>query len=296
MNSRTPPVERDGRDAPTAGFHLCVHYKAVSSGIYRPNNQSDVHGMILAIIQAHDPNISASMHQHGMRKPWSFSRCFFDGGTPVPDSPWVHVREGTSGRFFINTTSLDVYEAIAATSMGRRQTRLNDIAIDITDIDCTRTEFSALVPARDIQIMFHTPTFFRERDDKHVTTYLDLAKLISFQCDAVAKTGLPVVGPARLSGRVAILSQATNLSNGILHEQGKNIVWPGFVGKAVIRCKVDDQATRKEFTTVMVASQFTGIGSRTSAGFGHVSVEILPTGENGSLDGSEGESIKTRDA
>nr|MDO8087947.1 CRISPR system precrRNA processing endoribonuclease RAMP protein Cas6 [Candidatus Sigynarchaeum springense] len=275
MDSDQQPMKPAGRNTSMVGFHLCVHYRAISSGIYRPNNQSDVHGMILAMLRAHDPVISESLHQHGMRKPWSFSRAFFDGGKLVPDSPWVHVREGTAGRFYINTMSLDVYEAIAATSMGHRQARLNDIVLGITDIDCTRTDFASLLPTRDLQITFHTPTFFRERDDRHVTTYLDLSKLISFQCDAVAKTGLISAEPKRLYGNIAILSQSTALSNGMLHEQGKNIVWPGFVGKAVLRCTSDDRALLEEFTALMLASQFTGVGSRTSAGFGHASVEIL---------------------
>nr|MDO8115102.1 CRISPR system precrRNA processing endoribonuclease RAMP protein Cas6 [Candidatus Sigynarchaeota archaeon] len=257
------------------GYRLHVRCKSISSGIYRPDNHSDVHGMILSFMKAHDEGISAKMHEHGTRKPWSFSRIFFDIATPVPESRWFHVREGIGGQFFINTTSEDVYTALVSGLSRHIQSRLNDIALELMDIDCETTDLATVTPVPAITMVFHTPTFFREYADAQITTEFDLGKLIRFQCLALTRAEMAFIDPDRLLKNVTVGSKLLKPATGMLHEKDKNIVWPGFVGEIELCCTATDPAIIKDFVTMAIGSQFIGVGSRTSIGFGHVTVKSL---------------------
>ena len=257
------------------GYHLAIHFTVKTSGIYRSGNQSDIHAILLGMLRDSEPLISKKLHEHRSRKPWSFSRLFFDKASPVPGSSWVHVREGTAGHFFMNTMSSDVYTSIMEASMSRRKYRVNDIDIELGDIDCDQAFLDNMKPSREVVMTFHSATFFRDHDDEKKMETLDPGKLIRFQCDALEKTGIATIDRDMLAKHVVIVSQDTRRASGMVHESGKDIVIYGFTGIVVLRCTSPDPAVQKDFALVMAAMPYLGCGSRTSMGFGHCSVRLL---------------------
>jgi CRISPR-associated endoribonuclease Cas6 len=264
--------------APATGYHLVVHLAVKSSGIRRAGNHSDAHALLLAMLLDSNPGLSMKLHEPRARKPWSFSPVFFDRESPVPGSKWFHVREGTGGRFFVNTTSSDVYAAVMEASMSRRRYRVNDIAIELGDIECDDVDLRGVPPARESEVTFRSTTFFREHSDAERTETLDAKMLIRFQCDAMEKAGMVTVDRDRLAKHVTISRQNTRASTGIVNKDGIELAIHGFAGVAVLRCTSPDPGAVKDFALVMASLPYFGAGSRTSMGFGHCSVRLAREG------------------
>ena len=256
-------------------FHLAIDFIVKKGGIYRSRNHSDVHGLLMAILHDSNPVMSRELHEPGTRKPWSFSLAFFDGAKPVPRSPWFHVNDGGRGRFFVNTTSPDVYAAIMEASMARRQYRINDIVIELGDIACNEAILRNIPPTRMVEITFRSTTFFRDHDDGDATAVLDPSLLVRFQCDAMTKLGIATIDRDRLARHVTAIQQNTRASMGIMNKDGREVAIRGFSGTAILRCTSPDPSIQRDFSLVMASLPYTGAGSRTSIGFGHCSVRLI---------------------
>jgi CRISPR-associated endoribonuclease Cas6 len=222
-----------------------------------------------------NPELSRKLHEPRSRKPWSFSPVFFDASKPVPGSRWCHVREKTGGRFFVNTTSADVYAAVMEASMARRRYNINDITIELGDIECNDTMIASILPSRECEIIFHSTTFFRDHADAEKTETLDPGLLARFQCDALEKAGIVTIDRERLAKHVTIARQNTRSSTGIVNKDGREVAIHGFAGTAVLRCTSPDPSIQRDFALVMATLPYTGTGSRTSMGFGHCSVRLV---------------------
>jgi CRISPR-associated endoribonuclease Cas6 len=255
-------------------YHLAVRFTTTTSGIRRDGNHSDAHALLMAMLRDSNPTLSKQLHEPRARKPWSFSRVFFDRESPVPDSRWLHVREKTGGHFFVNTTSADVYASIMEAAMSRRKYRINDIAIELGDIECKESSLQGIPPSRECEITFHSTTFFREFDDGKVMATLDPVLLVKFQCDALEKAGIVIIDRDRLAKHVIVMSQSTRASTGIVNKDGIELAIHGFTGSAVLRCTSPDPGIVKDFVLVMATMPCFGAGSRTSMGFGHCSVRF----------------------
>jgi CRISPR-associated endoribonuclease Cas6 len=252
-----------------------VRFIVKNDGAIQPRNVGSMHGAMLRFIEHSDPSLSKSLHEKGRRKPWSFSKPFFDvvKRNGINDARFLLVSGGTTGRFHVNTFDTTVHSAFTRAAMGKMSLRIGKLRCDVISVDSKKVQ---IVPPDPVMVFmtFHSPTLFREHDDGSVTSWFDVEKLVRFQHDAVTRNGLmeePPVPVEDLVKMVAVERNDTRSSWSKLHRGGIDIRVNGFTGKVTLRLQGNDDGKRW-LARALVASQCTGIGSRTSLGFGHCSV------------------------
>jgi CRISPR-associated endoribonuclease Cas6 len=252
-----------------------VKFVVKNDGVIPSRNAGAVHGAIMDLVKKSNPALSRKLHGKRRRKPWSFSKPFFNRCKHVGAGRFLLVTSGTTGYFHVNTLDRNVHGAFMQSIITGKAFRIGELKCDILSVDSKEIDRVPDNPAR-IDIQFHSPALFRDHDDDTSTAWFDPEKLVRFQHDAVTRNALmeePPVPVDELVNLVLVERSEIRSSWAKLHRGGIDIRVNGFTGTVTLRLRGNINA-RKWLARMFTVSQCTGIGSRTSLGFGHCSVTM----------------------
>jgi CRISPR-associated endoribonuclease Cas6 len=121
-----------------------------------------------------------------------------------------------------------------------------------------------------IRIRLDSPTFFYNASKNELEEF-NAENFLNYQCEKFKQLGIMNLKPRQLYPYIWIINKKTSESWGHLtHSSGENgvISYRGEVGNIVFKI-VGSPPIRNLLGKILYLSEFTGIGTRTSMGFGH---------------------------
>ena len=237
------------------------------------NNLSMVQGGLYYIIAQTDHDISDMYHLSRSVKPWSFSFLkFIKPPIEAKKSGFSIIDQGVKGYFFLKMTEPQLYKILIDFAANRKILRINDYELMLS-IDKVQTDFGSIntIPdnINEITVRLETPVFFY----KHALNLheeLSSKTLLNYQCDKLKQLGIMNLEAESLVPYLEINYDDTKEGWGYLKKKKTNesIGYRGVVGTICFKIK-GSQLERELIWTILYISEYTGIGTRTSMGFGH---------------------------
>lgn len=235
-------------------------------------NHSMVMGAIFGLIAQVDPIFSYKLHKSTTVKPWSFSLLkFYEHPVNSLREGYSLVKRGTRGFFFIKSVYRKLQEILVQFSMRRKILHIGKLRINIEKITTENKNLKDTPPNIDtITVRLESPTFFYDNRTK-IQEQLSSETFLKYQCEKFKQLEILNIEPEQLFPYMWVLKDKTQESWGyITKSRNKNetIGFKGQVGEVIFKI-VGNPLERSIIFKILALSEFTGIGTRTSMGFGH---------------------------
>lgn len=246
--------------------------QATNSAIAPLFNMSMVFAMLYTLIEDQDPVTAYALHQSKAPTPWSFSTLHFDRGyQKTPRKGFYQFPKGITASWHVNTTNASLTRALVK----NQRMRLGDLQLKITQLEVTdkrRERYEA--GTRALTIKLHTPTVFYRASEKQYYP-LDEAAILNWQLHKLHQLGLVGAFDATaLLPYIRILHRDTRKRAGHIRlPHNKQLIRiEGDVGSLHIKLN-GEEPLRQYFWNIFHIGQFIGMGSGSSKGFGHYSIQ-----------------------
>nr|MDO8111925.1 CRISPR system precrRNA processing endoribonuclease RAMP protein Cas6 [Candidatus Sigynarchaeota archaeon] len=260
--------------------HVLVHCKidviALNDATVELYTMTGCLGMMYALVEVSNPRLSKALHATSVVKPWSFSLLKMDTYQKTGEKGKYVVKKGTRGYWIVNTIDPGVRDATISLMNSGAKLHFNRLELGIEKIEHHDLSYAGYPETGidTITVQLHSPTFFYEAATKRMVPFTSRA-YIDFQLRKLKDAGIvagysiddidPFIRVLRDDTTEKWLQVSSPGKPGIVSRKGK-------VGFVTFKLSGDDDA-RQIAWEIIHASQFTGIGSRTSMGFGHNSIK-----------------------
>ncbi len=239
-------------------------------------NHSMLLGAIYELFAQVDPVFSYKQHKSTLVKPWSFSLLkFYEQTEKTNYEGYYRVNKGNKGYFFVK--SINPYIKTLIQRFGEME-KIFHIGKLEAIVEKSQVETNNLHDVPDnldtVVIRLETPTFFYNSRTKTEDS-LSSETLLNYQSEKFKQLGIIDVDPEQLYPYFWFLNDYTEDSWGYITsnvDKSKVISFKGKVGRIKFKI-VGTSFERAVIWKLLSLSEFTGIGTRTSMGFGHNSLE-----------------------
>jgi CRISPR-associated endoribonuclease Cas6 len=259
--------------------YKCIRCKFELEAINDTNihlyNLSIPHAMLYYIIEEIDYKLSYTLHQNKNIKPWSFSYLLpQDKYKKVSSDGYYFIPKGTTCLWFLNTLSPKVANAFISAQkrslplcFGNLQLKMNKMKIE---------DNSYYTPPEDqsfkfIDVKLHTPTYFYLKKENKLLEF-EMEHLISFQLNKLKYLRIVnTFDEKELKPRIRIFRDYTQTKSCVISSYGKQSGTKNMFGQyGKFTAKINgSEEDKRNIWEVFHLSQFLGIGSKGSMGFGH---------------------------
>ncbi|MBN1800551.1 MAG: CRISPR system precrRNA processing endoribonuclease RAMP protein Cas6 [Candidatus Lokiarchaeota archaeon] len=257
-----------------------IDFIALNSARIPLKNHSMMLGAIYGLFAQIDPVFTYKHHKSTVVKPWSFSLLKFY------NKPWseaevrndfIQVDEGTRGYFFIKSIRSDLDEMIKEFSLKGKIFHVGNLKMLITKIETHWSDFNKNYPNIDtIALKLEAPTFFYDARECKLDPFT-IETFFNYQCEKFKQLNLFEIDPELLYPYAWILKKELKQSWGAVtnwNDPKESLIFNGWVGTVKFKI-VGNILERTTLWKLFYLSEFTGIGTRTSMGFGHNSFAFI---------------------
>lgn len=253
-------------------FRCILHLSAKNKAEIPLYNASAIQGMVYNTVENAYPKLAYMLHHQRGARPWSFSMLTSKKALKKSTRGYFSVVEGDSFLFFLNTTS----EHVALSFKQAKLLHLNQLELEVQTIEIKDYTYFTY-PEKEVKtvtIRLDTPTFFFDSRKKEFLEFT-VETFLSYQLHKFFSLGLiteeysadslyPLLRLLRDDTSDGYLSLSRNNDKGVIDYHGK---------KGQLTFKLNGTEEEKALLwDLLFISQITGIGSRTSLGFGHNSI------------------------
>jgi len=249
-----------------------ITLRANKSGEIPLRNHSMMLGAIYNLFAQADPLFSYKHHKNTNVRPWSFSLLKFNSNPePAEKNGFSEIKKNMSGFFYIKTIDSDTYRTLMKFSMQGSNFVLGRIPFTIESIDLNLGDINSIPKDINlIRIRLDSPTFFYNASEKKIQE-VNGENFLKYQCEKFKQLGILNLEPKQLFPYLWIIKKNTFESWGYItdfSEEKGVFPFKGVVGKVTFKI-VGEPSFRKLLGKILYLSEYTGIGTRTSMGFGH---------------------------
>lgn len=236
-------------------------------------NLSAYQGMIFNTIEDFDAQVSYRYHLNHNIKPWSFSLLKMKKYEKTDTRGVYSIKKGTHGYWILNTIDSKAFEAFLKTHKRDTHLNLNSLKLKIKSIEYENKTYQSF-PEKEfktITIQLHTPTYFYRANTKEILPFTEETFLESQLRKLQSLNLITSFDVIRLRPFIRIIRDDT--SNKYLSMTIGDQIFRGYGSIGYITFKLSGEINVKELLWELFhISQFTGIGTRSSMGFGHNSI------------------------
>jgi CRISPR-associated endoribonuclease Cas6 len=274
LNKAQKPIEWS--EKPYKCIRCIFELEAQNDANIQLYNLSIPHGMLYYIIEEVDYKLAYTLHQDNNVKPWSFSRLLpQEEYKKVSNDGRYFISKGTSCLWFLNTMSPKVANAFISAQKRSLPLQFGDLRTEIKQLELEDHTYEAPPeeePFKFIDVKLHTPTYFYSAEENKILDF-SIDKLMSFQLNKLKRLGIVSdFNENELKPMVRMYRDYTDTKSCVItsfgKEDNKSKDMFGRYGKFTVKVNGPDDK-RRDIWEVFHLSQFLGIGSRGSMGFGH---------------------------
>ncbi len=235
-------------------------------------NHSMLQGAIFGLLAQVDPVYSYKLHKSSAVKPWSFSLLkFYEKPEKSDRNGYSLIKSGQHGYFFLKSIDPKIRRILMQFSTRDKLLHIGKLGVFIEKINLFLGDYKRIPADIDtISIRLDTPTFFYDNRTKKIEN-LSSEIFLKYQCEKFKQLGIMNIDPEQLYPYLWILNDNTKESWGYitnLLNKNEPLSFKGLVGE--IKFKVVGNLSEKSIIwKILYLSEFSGIGTRTSMGFGH---------------------------
>jgi len=278
--------------------HITVVAK--NDGSIPLRNHTTMLGAIYMLFAKTNAPFSYAHHKSSNVKPWSFSLLkFYETPDPAIRKGFSKIEKGMRGYFFLKTIDFEAYNILMKFSVEGKEFKVGDVLFDIESIEVEKGNVDYLPEDFEkIRIRLDSPTFFYNASENELKPFT-IENFLRYQCRKFRALGIINLEPERLFPYAWIKAQDTHVSWGHITPPNHNISYNsdkkisalmdhddeeevnynaeekkwvisfrGIVGEVSFMV-LGKPAIKKILGKIFYLSEFTGIGTRTSMGFGH---------------------------
>lgn len=235
-------------------------------------NHSKIYGVIYNLLFEMDPQLSRKIHLSTDVRPWTYSYLRFERKQPKSERKgFINVKNGEKGFFFIKTIDPVIGSLIRNYALKHKYFKIDTLNVFIEEFNIhignlnDSPEFLNIVTIR-----LETPTFFYNAYEKKIEN-LSVETFLNFQCEKFKRLGIVNLEPTQLYPYLILVQDYTRKATGYItnkNNKSEVISFKGRVGN--ITFKIGGNSLEKSIMwKILYLSEYTGIGSRTTRGFGH---------------------------
>ena len=255
-----------------------INFECINTASVLLSNHSMISGAIYNMIAQINPIFSYKLHKTTTVKPWSYSLLkFVEKPLKTEKKGFSLIKRGMQGFFFLKTIDtrvsdclLKYAEDIDSMTIGKLKLKIQQILIEEGRMDNSPDAINT------VTIRLETPTFFYNSSTKKQESFTGEV-FLSSQCDKINQLGIMSLNSEELFPYLWVLSDNTQESWGYLTDRNSKrnaIPFKGRVGYITFKI-VGSSFVRDLIWKLIYLSEFTGIGTRTSVGFGHNSITTI---------------------
>lgn len=235
-------------------------------------NHSKIYGAIYNLLFEMDPQFSRKIHLSTTVRPWTYSYLTFERKQPKSEiKGFVKVKKGERGHFFIKTIDPEIGRLIRSYTVQNKLFKIDALNVIIERLNIHEGNLNEIPdPLNTVTVRLETPTFFYYAQEKRLENFT-IEAFLNFQCEKFKQLGIVSLEPTQLYPYLIIVQDYTRESTGYLtNKENKSevISYKGRIGN--ITFKIGGNLLEKSIMwKILYLSEYTGIGSRTTRGFGH---------------------------
>ncbi len=249
-----------------------IRFKTLNSAQVPLKNHSMLRGAIYNIIHQIDPVFAYAINKSTVVRPWSFSLLNFHNKVQKTEKQGFYsIEKGFKGFFTLKTIDSRIVNFLKEYIARGLVLHVGQLKIQLQDVDIEQGNFNNIPENIDtMTIRLETPTFFYNNKTKKQEK-LSSEILLNYQCEKFKQLGIINMEPEQLYPYLWILEEYTREQLGYLTskiDKTKSIAFRGIVGNITFKI-YGSSFERSLIWKLLYLSEFTGIGTRTSSGFGH---------------------------
>jgi len=235
-------------------------------------NHSKIYGAIYNLLFEMNPLLSREIHLSTDVRPWTYSYLKFERKQSKSEKKgFFNVKKGEKGFFFIKTIDPEIGSLIKSYALKNKHFRIDALNVFIEGLNVSIGNLQEIPePLNTVTIRLDTPTFFYNALENHLENF-SVESFLNFQCEKFKRLGIVNLDPTELYPYLILIQDYTHESTGyVTNKDNKNEIIPfkGRVGN--ITFKIGGNPLEKSIMwKILYLSEYTGIGSRTTRGFGH---------------------------
>lgn len=238
-------------------------------------NHSKVQGTFYNLLSQVNPKIMYQYHKSTLVKPWSFSYLRFYFKQPRSEKRgFTHIRRGQRGYINIKTIDSDIHELIKKYVNERESLEIGSLKLIIERVEFEHGNLNKVPQSIDtITVKLETPTFFYNARKRTLDKFT-AETFLNYQCEKFKQLGIVNLEAEELYPYLRIVQDYTQKRRGYISnmiDKNKVISLEGQVGNITFKI-VGNSFERTLMWKLVYLSEFTGIGIRTSLGFGYNSI------------------------
>lgn len=234
-------------------------------------NLSPYLGMIYDTIENIDAKIAYQYHNSGNVKPWSFSLLKMHNYKKANERGFYYIKKGTRGFWVFNTIDLKIFEVLLETFKQELLLHFNQLKMKLISIDYGNKEIFQKNSFKTITTQLHSPTYFYRVKEKEYLPFTERT-FLDFQLNKFKLLGLiKHFNIDLLLPFIRIIKKYTKKKYLSISIGEQTVRMYGNLGFITFKINGDD-FTKELLWKLIHISQFTGIGTRSSMGFGHNSI------------------------
>ncbi len=238
-------------------------------------NHSKVQGTFYNLLSQINPKLTYQYHISTRVKPWSFSYLrFYSKQLKSEKKGFTHIKEGQRGYIEIKTIDSDIYMLLKIYANEKETLQIGDLNLIIERAEFEHGNLKKAPQTLDtITVRLETPTFFYNARKKTFDRFTG-ETFLNYQCEKFKQLGVVNLEAEELYPYLRIVQDYTQNRLGYISSMAdKNKVIPlnGQVGIITFKI-VGNEFERNLMWKLIYLSEFTGIGVRTSLGFGYNSI------------------------
>lgn len=247
-------------------------FKADNTAVVPLKNHRVFQGAIYTLLAQADPPYMYAHKKSSKVKPWSFSLMRFREKPEMAERVGFHViKEGMRGYFYLKSIDPKIRDILKAFSERRDSLYIGKLKIKFHEINVVAEPLCDIEPELDtVTIRLETPTLFYDSYNNNIEEFT-IETFFNHQCEKFKHLGIVNIDPEQLYPYMWIIENNTRESRGYITNEKDpscSIALRGVIGD--IKFKIVGNPLEKSIIwKILFLSQFTGIGVRTSMGFGY---------------------------
>lgn len=252
-----------------------IEFIAQNSACVSLKNHSIMQDAVYNIFAQIDPLFSYAHYNLNSVKPWSFSLLKFNT-LPVRSIQRERtlIKPGVRGYFFLKTIDPKVYKILMQFMRKNKLFQVGKLKIIIERIETFEGDLYDIPESIDsITVRLEAPTFFYNNRLRLLEEF-SAETLLNYQCEKFKQLDIMDIKSKQLYPYLRIFGNNTRESVGYITNSNNNdqaLPFRGIVGNITFKI-YGNSFERILIWKILYLSEFTGIGTRTSMGFGHSSL------------------------
>ena len=245
-------------------------------------NHTIAKGIVYNLLSSIDQKFSYELHSTPNINPYSFSLLKFHRRMPKGERKGhIKINRGELATIYINTIHPSVSKCLLQSGIQKKAIKCGTGTVNIEKIDVKIGEIKDVPDIYEkIRVKLHTPMFLKKYnalDKKYDRIPITVENIIGNMCDALYRIRGVCIDPNELYPYIRLLNHHSKLYDSIGYKRnpedpfGKPYIYKGKVGTLVFKITANHKIIGKLFNF----TEYMGIGSDTSSGFGHCSVRFL---------------------